>query len=320
MSAERTHHAALINLAFAGVGAALLARGVLIIQLGAPSASDRGAAAEAPPPPRAKESTRAVAITAFPSLAKEMQEATVTAQAVPDEEVGSGPLVPLSAEVVGITYFDLAEWSLANMVVNNERNVFSVNECSPFSRQPCNVVAPGYRLTAILKDHVKVLHEVSRQTQEIFLNQEGLKKKPEIGAPVATAPVETSATKGKGSALSQALDAVKQTGPNSWEAPPGMREDILGRLTEVAMEGRWMPFFEGGKIAGFKLAQTVANSAFEKIGLKSGDVIRSVNGYDISSPDKMLEVFNKLRDAHNVSVDIQRGDKGPKQTMQYTIN
>ena len=67
----------------------------------------------------------------------------------------------------------------------------------------------------------------------------------------------------------------------------------------------------------------MGNSAFEKIGLKSGDVIKAVNGNDINSPDKILEVFTKLRDARDINVDIQRGDtgvKGSKQSLRYTIN
>jgi type II secretion system protein C len=321
MSAEKSRYVALTNLAFAGVGAALLARGVIIIQAGAPTALDRAPVNEMVSSVRNRETSRAAAISAFPALARETPDAPVVTAAAEDvEEAGTGPLVPLAADVVGITYFSQPEWSLANMVVNNERNVYAVNACAVETRRPCNDLAPGYKLTAILRDRVRVLHEASRQTQEIMLDAEAAKKRPEIPVAAAMPATDTGASHGKGSPLSQALDKVKQTGPNSWEAPPGMREDVLGRLTEVAMEGRWMPFFEGGKIAGFKLAQTVANSAFDKIGLKSGDVIRSVNGYDISSPDKMLEVFNKLRDARNISVDIQRGDKGPKQTMQYTIN
>ena len=65
------------------------------------------------------------------------------------------------------------------------------------------------------------------------------------------------------------------------------------------------------------------NSAFDKIGLKSGDVIKSVNGFDISSPDKMLDVFSKLRDAKDVSVDVMRGEastKNSKTNLKYTIN
>ena len=37
------------------------------------------------------------------------------------------------------------------------------------------------------------------------------------------------------------------------------------------------------------------NSLFGKIGLQNGDTIKSINGIDMSSPDKALEVYTKVR-------------------------
>jgi len=308
---------ALLNVAFAGVSAGLFARGALII-------ASAGTLAQLPPSsgtervagPRA--SMMAKVFPKFPQLAPEKDETIVPVEPTVVDGQGTGPLVPIAAQVVGITWFDVAEWSLANVVYNNEHTVMSINECAPNdSLKPCNLIAAGYKLKEIHRDRIRVLHLQSMQMQDIGLY--GDKPViPVVAAAEAAAPAED--TKGKGSAVSKLMDGVKQTGPNSWEAPAGMREDVLGRLNEVAMEGRWLPYFENGKIAGFKLAQTVSNSAFEKIGLKSGDIIKSVNGYDISSPDKMLEVFTKLREARDFSVDIQRGDAKAKTSLKYTVN
>ncbi|MEW5848381.1 MAG: type II secretion system protein GspC [Myxococcota bacterium] len=307
----------LATLAFAGLCTALLARGVLIILMAPALAQGVSSSSSTTAPTTRRDADRPKRIVAFPALAKEMPEepvATETTTIVEPE--GSGPLVPLKAEVVGITWYDEPTWSLANLVVQGDRTVHSVNACDD-SRRACNEVAPGYKLVEIQFDRVFLLHEASMKRQEIELNPKGPVQEVASAAPPEPAPASTD-NKGKGSAISKMMDGVKQVGPNHWESPPGMREDVLGRLSEVAMEGRWMPYFEGGKITGFKLAQTAPNSAFEKIGLKSGDVIKSVNGYDISSPDKMLDVFTKLRDARDVNVDIQRGNG--KSTLKYTIN
>lgn len=321
MSTAAKRNTALFNLAMAGVGCALLARGILIIKMAPPAVTPAEHAS--PQEHRRIPERPAPRLIPFPQLAPEIEEAPVELiDGGTKGDEGQGPLVPLDADVVGITWFSNPDYSLANMVVAGEHSVHSIHDCIPGSLATCNEVAPGYRLQNILPDRVVLLHELSKKTQEILLVDEPVGKV----TTVASAPVEPppTAAKGKGSAISQLMDNVKQTGPNTFEAPPGMREEVLGRLTEVAMEGRWMPYFEGGKIVGFKLAQTARDSAFNKIGLKSGDVIRSVNGLDISSPDKILEAFNKLRDARNISVDIQRGDaKGPgggKVSMNYNIN
>ncbi|MBI5497792.1 MAG: hypothetical protein HY904_22485 [Deltaproteobacteria bacterium] len=329
----------LVNLAFAGAALALAVRGVVLI-LSAPGLaalvgeSATGAAARSVP--RGTEKPRAW--VPFPALAPEKQEVITPLTDGPDlsSAVPKAPFVPLNGvSVVGITWFTEPTFSLAAIVYNAERNIHSVNDCEwvtltdpegiqkkvPMS--PCNQVAEGYLIREIRRFRVRLEHVASGEMQDLDLYGDG---KPVVALampPPAGPAAPAGDTKGKGSAISKMMDNVKQLGPNHWEAPAGMREEVLGRLSEVAMEGRWLPYFENGKITGFKLAQTVPNSAFDKIGLKSGDVIKSVNGYDISSPDKMLDVFTKLRDARDINVDVQRGDasqKGAKSSLRYTIN
>jgi type II secretion system protein C len=309
----------LFNVAFAALCCGLATRGGIIMAMAPnPNAPAQARAqqdtriSKPPPPPRV--------IPDFDVLAPRQEDPVVPPVGITETKektTGTGPLVPLAnASVVAITWFDVDELSLCSVVYNNEHTVHSINECSSESRAPCSLITDGYRVVRILADRIFVLHEASGQEQELTLYEEKKKKVPEVAAAEPEAP---KAEPGKGSQLSQMMDQVKQVAPNHWEAPAGMRENVLGRLNEVAMEGRWLPFFENGKIAGFKLAQTIPNSAFDKIGLKSGDVIKSVNGFDISSPDKMLDVFTKLKDARDINVDILRG--GSKKTsLNYTIN
>lgn len=327
----------LARLAFAGVATALLARGGLMIAA-APALVELVArpAEKAPAPPPRPERPRAM--VSFPQLAPEQQEPVVPVAEGPAVPAGppKQPFVPLSgAQVVAITWSSEPELSLASIIFNNEHGLYSINECAweavvnadggvkQVALAPCNQVSEGYLLREIRRFRVRVEHVPSGESQFFDLYGDG--KTTLVASATAAPPPAAPAgdSKGKGSAISQLMDNVKQTGANSWEAPPGMREEVLARLSEVAMEGRWIPFFENGKISGFKLAQAVPNSAFEKIGLKSGDVIKSVNGYDISSPDKMLDVFTKLRDARDVNVDVLRGDpaqKNAKTSLKYTIN
>ena len=54
-----------------------------------------------------------------------------------------------------------------------------------------------------------------------------------------------------------------------------------------------------------------------KIGLTNGDVIQKINGYAMDSPDKALELYQKLRDASSVSIEVNR--RGQNMTMNYSI-
>ena len=91
----------------------------------------------------------------------------------------------------------------------------------------------------------------------------------------------------------------------------------MGNLSEVATKARIVPSFKNGKPNGFKLFSIKPGSIYSKIGLRNGDVIQSINGYEMNSPDKALEIYQKLKDSTSITVDIQR--RGRAMTMNYGI-
>ena len=46
-------------------------------------------------------------------------------------------------------------------------------------------------------------------------------------------------------------------------------------------------------------------------------MINRINGYEMTSPDKALEIYQKLKDATSVSVDLQR--RGQAMSFNYNI-
>ncbi|MBT6177436.1 MAG: hypothetical protein HOI23_09305, partial [Deltaproteobacteria bacterium] len=70
---------------------------------------------------------------------------------------------------------------------------------------------------------------------------------------------------------------------------------VLNNLSEVATKARIVPSFKNGKPNGFKLFSIKPGSIYSKIGLRNGDVIQSVNGHEMNSPDKALEIYQKLK-------------------------
>lgn len=68
---------------------------------------------------------------------------------------------------------------------------------------------------------------------------------------------------------------------------------------------------------GFRIEEIMPNSIFEKLGLKPGDTIRGVNGEAVDNPAKAMELYNQLRTANSIKLDIERG--GQRQTNNYSI-
>jgi general secretion pathway protein C len=54
-----------------------------------------------------------------------------------------------------------------------------------------------------------------------------------------------------------------------------------------------------------------------KLGLQNGDLMRTINGFEMSSPDTALEAYARLRSASNLTVAVVR--RGQPMNVQYDI-
>ncbi len=113
-------------------------------------------------------------------------------------------------------------------------------------------------------------------------------------------------------------DSVKRISDTQFEVAQSEIDAIMsGGLATMAQDVRIVPYFEGGQSKGFKLYSIKPGSLLSKIGLSNGDVIQKVNGYDISSPEKALQVYGLLKSEKNVQVDLTRN--GQNKSISYTI-
>ena len=94
-------------------------------------------------------------------------------------------------------------------------------------------------------------------------------------------------------------------------------EKMLSNTAMLASAARFVPSIKDGKPNGFKLYAIRPNSIFGKIGLQNGDTVKQINGMDMATPDKALEVYTKLRYASHLSVSVER--RGENMTLDYSI-
>ena len=96
-----------------------------------------------------------------------------------------------------------------------------------------------------------------------------------------------------------------------------MLDEQLTDLTQLGMQARVIPNYRGGKYEGFKLVGVKPGSLYRAIGIRSGDVIKAINGESINSPNKAMELFHQLKTSGEVSLEIERRRK--TQTFKYSI-
>lgn len=128
-----------------------------------------------------------------------------------------------------------------------------------------------------------------------------------------TAPATASAT-GSGSTIS--WDDMK---PNVAAAPiPSNAVEALLASYDIVQPARVVPALEAGKPAGIKLFSIQPTSVYAKLGLENGDVIRRVNGLELSGPESAKAAQEQLKDATELRLDVRR--RGKPLRLDFTIS
>lgn len=92
----------------------------------------------------------------------------------------------------------------------------------------------------------------------------------------------------------------------------------LNDINQLMQQVRVRPHFKNGKPNGLILTHIRNNSIFNELGLKSGDVVKGVNGENIESVDDALKFYNNLKSSSSVQLQIERG--GEEKSINYQID
>lgn len=133
--------------------------------------------------------------------------------------------------------------------------------------------------------------------------------------PVATEPVKSD---GGGDDLQASIDnGIKKIDDSTYEIDKKLVDQVLANPMAVAKGARVVPAVKNGKPDGFKLYAIRPSSVYAKLGLTNGDTIQAINGFELTTADKALEVYTKLREATSLEMEVTR--RGKPVTLKYTI-
>ncbi len=114
------------------------------------------------------------------------------------------------------------------------------------------------------------------------------------------------------------MQGVRQVADNRYEIDRSTLDSTLSDLNKIATQARIVPSFKNGVANGFKLFSIQPGSLYASIGVENGDVIQRVNGYEINSPEKALELYQKLRESQHVTIELERGGQSIKKEYNIT--
>jgi type II secretory pathway component PulC len=79
-----------------------------------------------------------------------------------------------------------------------------------------------------------------------------------------------------------------------------------------------MPRFAGGRFAGWRVVRFFpGDDRFAGVDVQAGDVVRTVNGLPVEKPEQLMALWQLLRKAQELVVDLERA--GAARTLRWPI-
>jgi len=94
-------------------------------------------------------------------------------------------------------------------------------------------------------------------------------------------------------------------------------DKVLENQAEIMRSARIVPFEQNGQVLGVKLYGIRRNSLLGRLGVRNGDMLRTINGFDMTSPDTALEAYTRLRTADKLVLAIKRQNN--EMNLEYNI-
>ncbi len=94
-------------------------------------------------------------------------------------------------------------------------------------------------------------------------------------------------------------------------------EKQLGNVEQLATQIRASPKTEDGQITGFRLSAIRKGSVFDKLGIKNGDVVHTVNGQSLTSMETAMGAYGSLQNERGFNFEVTR--RNQKMTIEYEV-
>jgi general secretion pathway protein C len=231
-------------------------------------------------------------ISASPVSADANKIATSHLFGVADEKQGAPTLISAPND-------DLADTRLINLTLNgtvaSEIPNYSVAIISDGGKdQEVYIIGESVGNNAIL-------HAV--YADRVVLNENGILTNLKLPREFKNAPVATRR---------QAMTVSRQSVNNT----KSMQSIVTQNLTKLTDVIRPTPYRVGGQQVGFRVYPGRDRRQFAALGLRPGDIIKSIDGQALSDASQAMQIFQSLGSAEQVTVTIERDGQSESLTLK----
>lgn len=134
-------------------------------------------------------------------------------------------------------------------------------------------------------------------------------------APIAQSMPPTRG--GPGSVPEDIKKGIQRVSATEFNVDRSVVDKVLENQAELMKQARIVPEQENGKVVGIRLFGVRPDTLLGVLGMENGDRLQSINGFDMTSPEKALEAYARLRTADHMTVSVNR--KGSNMNLDYNI-
>lgn len=84
---------------------------------------------------------------------------------------------------------------------------------------------------------------------------------------------------------------------------------VISRVHNIMRNMKIRPYSANGEKCGIAITMLNENGILKEIGIKQGDIIKTVNGFTLNSPYQIFNAYRKLKDKDKLVVNISRRAK-----------
>lgn len=133
----------------------------------------------------------------------------------------------------------------------------------------------------------------------------------------STPPVTAVPVRGPAKVSPDIASKIQKVSDTEFHVDRAVVEKILSDQSELMKSARVVPDTQDGKVVGVRLFGIRPDTLLGVLGLQNGDRLETINGFDMSSPEKALEAYMRLRTADGLKVQVNR--RGAPMNIDYKI-
>jgi len=134
---------------------------------------------------------------------------------------------------------------------------------------------------------------------------------------VAKRPTRRRRRRGAPTLPDELKNKITKVSDTEYNIERSVVDDILEKQAELMRYTRLKPVKDGDKVTGLRMSRIRKDTLLDVLGLKNGDQVQSINGFDLTDPQKALEAYGRLRTADRLTLKVTRG--GAPTTIEYNI-